>query len=125
VGDHGQEVVLHLVGLLELAGHLLLLGSQLRLPPGCLLGVLAVQHRPGLAAQQQEGAEHRAEGEQQQGGALGRQHQHQHADLGHDDDQHRLAQDPGRADDLPELLVESHAADEQGRLDGDEHGRPG
>jgi hypothetical protein len=90
-----------------------------------VLGVLAVQYRPGLAAQQQEGGEHRAEREQQQGGTLGRQHQHQHADLGHDDDQDHMAQEPGRADDRPDGLVEGQVPTEQRHLDGDEHGRPG
>ena len=122
VGDHGQQIVLHLVGLLE---HLLLLGPQPGLPPGRGLGVLAGQHRPALAAQQQVGGEHRAEREQQQGRALGRQHQHQHADLGHDDDQQHVAQEPAEADHRPDGAVQGQVHTEQGHLDDDEHGRPG
>jgi hypothetical protein len=125
VGDHGQEVVLHLVGLLELAGHLLLLDPQLGLPPGRGLGVLAGHDRPALAAQQQVGGEHRAEGEQQQGRALGRQDQDQHADLGHDHDQQQMTQEPGRADRRPHRLVQVQVHPEQGHLDDDEHRRPG
>ena len=125
MGDHGQQIVLHLVGLLELAGHLLLLGPQLGLPPGRGLGVLAGQHRPALAAQQQVGGEHRAEREQQQGRALGRQHQHQHTDLGHDDDQQHVAQEPAGADHQPDGGVQGQVHAEQGHLDDHEHGRPG
>ncbi len=122
MGDHREQVVLHPVGLLELAGHLLLLDAQLVLLAAQLLGLAAADVGADLAAQPQVGGDRRQPERQQQHADLpGGQHHHQDDRLSHHDLAERQQQQPAGAE--RDALVQVHRHREQHELDHHEHAR--
>jgi hypothetical protein len=124
VGDHGQKVVLHLVGLLELAGQFLLLDPQLRLPMGVLLGLALPDVGASLAAQHDVEPDGRHCQRQEQHHRVVRdQHHGEHDRHRHTGDGDHRAEQPRRGEVGRPGRVEVHLDAEQQRLDGQEDER--